>query len=190
MNTNHKLFPVGMSSDWQSPNSVEIAPNLLDWLQNSSSLTARLKSHAKDFRVQVLGQTLAICDDAEATEDIPAGEAILIREVVLWCDDTPQVFARSILPISSLTGEQQALGNLGEQPLGQVLFNHPDLQRKCIEIARFKEQSSLRKLCQHLSLTITLDLYARRSTFLINSKPVMVAELFLPKAFAYDMEES
>lgn len=189
MNSTHNLFPVGMSSEWRAPDSVCLAPHLLDWLENPSSLTARLKSHAKSFRVQVLGQALEKCSNADATDDIVAGQEVLVREVILWCDNTPQVFARSILPISSLTGEQQALGNLGEQPLGQVLFNHPDLKRKCIEVAPFYTQSSLKRLCKHLSLSIDHDLYARRSTFLINKKPVVVSELFLPNAFAYSPEK-
>ncbi len=185
MNNSHPLYPVQMTTCWQSPSSFNINNELRDWLLNPASLTARLKQHCSIFRVEVLGQHIELCSAAEANTDIPQGEEVLVREVVLWCDEKPQVFARSLLPISSLTGEQQQLAHLGTQSLGQVLFNHADLQRKCIEISSFDCTSSVAKLCANYNLPITATLYGRRSVFIIENKPVMVAEVFLPEAIAY-----
>ena len=108
-----------------------------------------------------------------------------MREVLLYCDEVPQVFARSLLPLSSLTGEQQQLAHLGTQSLGQVLFNHPDLVRKKIEVAAFDQQSSVAKIAEHLSLKVLQPMWGRRSVFVLDAKPLMVAEVFLPGAFAY-----
>jgi chorismate--pyruvate lyase len=121
----------------------------------------------------------------EAVDAIPAGEEVLVREVLLYCDDKPQVFARSLLPLSSLTGAEQALADLGSQSLGQVLFNNPSLERKVIEIAEFDLTSSVGKLADNLQLNITHALWGRRSIFVLENKPLMVAEVFLPGAFAY-----
>lgn len=185
MTVEHILFPVQMAATWQTPESIKINEFLRDWLLDPTSLTARLKAHCQQFRVEVLGQKIQACDTAEANEDITAGEQVLVREVLLYCDEKPQVFARSLLPLASLTGEQQQLAHLGTQSLGQVLFNHPDLVRKKIEIAAFNQQSSVARIAQHLSLKVSKPMWGRRSVFMLNAKPLMVAEVFLPNSFAY-----
>ena len=186
MTTEHSLFPVQMVARWQSPQCFILHANLSSWLLDPSSLTARLKSHCQNFRVEVLGQKIENCSAAEANNDIVCGEPVLVREVLLYCDEIAQVFARSLLPLSSLTGEQQQLAHLGTQSLGQVLFNHPDLQRKKIEVAEFNSSSSIAKLVGTLALNTSQEtLWGRRSIFILDNKPLMVAEVFLPGAMAY-----
>ncbi|WP_085300492.1 chorismate--pyruvate lyase family protein [Cognaticolwellia mytili] len=185
MATQHSLFPVQLPTIWQTPNNVVISNTLRDWLLDPASLTARLKHHSKKFRIEVLGQAIEPCSDLEANTDILAGEKVLVREVLLYCDGIAQVFARSLLPLKSLTGEQQQLADLGTQSLGQVLFNHPELVRKKIEVAAFDQQSTVAKIAEHLSLKVLQPMWGRRSVFVLDAKPLMVAEVFLPGAFAY-----
>jgi chorismate--pyruvate lyase len=185
MTAQHSLFPVQMTATWQMPSTTIISKTLRDWLLDPGSLTARLKTYSKKFRVEVLGQRIETCSAEEANDDILAGDQVMVREVLLYCDDTPQVFARSLLPLKSLTGEQQQLADLGTQSLGQVLFNHPDLLRKKIEIAEFDAQSTVAEIAEHLSLAVVKPMWGRRSVFMLDAKPLMVAEVFLPGAFAY-----
>jgi len=189
MSANHPLFPVTMDAEWLEPSSVELDSTLMSWLIEPSSLTARLRSNANQFRVSVLGQRIESCREEEASADIKAGEQVLVREVLLFCDDVPHVFARSLLPLNSLTGEQQGLANIGDQSLGQILFNHPHLIRKNIEIASFEQHASLSPLLTSLSMSHTDKLWGRRSVFVIDNKPMMVAEVFLPKALAYQQSK-
>jgi len=185
MSTNHPLFPVTMDAKWRKPNSVSLDETLTSWLIEPSSLTARLKANSADFYVSVLGHRIESCREEEANGDIKAGEQVLIREVLLYCDNVPHVFARSLLPLSSLTGEQQGLANIGDQSLGQILFNHPNLIRKNIEVAQFESHQRLSGLLSSLSLPNNEQLWGRRSVFVIDNKPMMVAEIFLPDAVAY-----
>lgn len=185
MTAQHSLFPVKMTATWQAPNTAMLKDSLRNWLLDPASLTARLKQHCEQFRVEVLGQKVEACSALEANADILVGEQVLVREVLLFCDDVPQVFARSLLPLKSLTGEQKQLAHLGTQSLGQVLFNHPDLLRKKIEVAAFDQQSTVAKIAQHLSLQVTQPMWGRRSVFMLDAKPLMVAEVFLPGAVAY-----
>jgi len=177
------LFPITLPSQWQ--NSGSLPEKLKPWLLDPNSLTARLKTHCQHFRVELLGQKIESCQTHEAIGAIPVGEKVLVREVLLYCDDKPQVFARSLLPLSSLTGTEQALANLGSQSLGQVLFNNPSLKRKIIEVATFDLNSSVGKLVRDLQIDMTHPLWGRRSLFVLENKPLLVAEVFLPNAFAY-----
>lgn len=181
----HKLFPVTMQASWCPERAMALTPQLKDWLLDPGSLTSRLSNLSQNFSVQVLGQRIEPCSSAEANQDILPGEQVLVREVLLICDDVPHVFARSLLPLTSLTGEQQRLATLGNQSLGQVLFNHHNLQRKRIEVASFGADSSVARLVDHLNLSWQEKMWGRRSVFVIDDKPLMVAEVFLPSSFAY-----
>jgi len=92
--------------------------------------------------------------------------------------------------MSSLTGTEQALANLGTQSLGQVLFNNPSLERQAIEVAEFDANSTVAVLANNLQLNFTDNLWGRRSVFILENKPLMVAEVFLPQSFAYQPIQS
>ena len=196
MSQQDKLFPVTLSSQWISPSEANSnnssffasSPSIMQWLIDTGSLTARLKQHCQHFRVELLGQQVQPCPASEANDLIMPGEEVLVREVILYCDEVPQVFARSFLPLSSLTGAEQKLANLGTQSLGQVLFNNPSLERRYIEIAQFDANSSIAQLCKVLQLPFNDQVWGRRSTFVLENKPLMVAEVFLPNAFAYSSD--
>ncbi len=185
MSNQHPSFPVNLIGKWLSPNACQLSDILRDWLLDPSSLTSRLKKHCEDFRVELLGQKIESCHADEANDVIKVGEQVLVREVLLYCDGIPHVFARSLLPLSSLTGTEQALANLGTQSLGQVLFNNPSLERQCIEVSAFLSSSSVAIFAKSLSLTVEQRLWGRRSIFMLENKPLMVAEVFLPDAVAY-----
>ena len=190
-------FPITLLAQWNLPsndNLSGLSEILKDWLLDEGSLTARLKSHSLDFKVHVIGEEKQFCSEAEACAVINTGEPILVREVILYCDDVPQVFARSLLPLKSLTGNTEALAHLGEQPLGQVLFNNPSLQRQGLELSSFAANSSVGLLAKSLLNQTEAeqnvknkvnDLWGRRSIFILENKPLIVAEVFLPSAFAY-----
>jgi len=179
------LFPISLPSSWQSEALYLLPAHLRSWLIDPNSLTARLKGHCQHFRVELLGQKIQPCQGDETFAGINEGDKVLVREVLLYCDEQPQVFARSILPLSSLTGEEQALANLGTQSLGQVIFNNPSLERHSIEIAHYDEASEVAILSNRLGLITTENLWGRRSIFVLENKPFMVAEVFLADAYAY-----
>lgn len=185
MHSLSNLFPVNLTAQWQNQPSAPISAQLMDWLFDPTSLTARLNQHCQSFHVEVLGQEVIACPADEACEIVSAGEKVLAREVLLYCDNQPHVFARSLLPLTSLTGEQELLAELGDKPLGQVIFNNPSLERKLIQIAPFNEQSSVGQLAQALALSVSETLWGRRSLFYLEAKPLIVAEVFLPPALAY-----
>jgi chorismate--pyruvate lyase len=180
------LFPVTLTSNWRGADKCVLPEHLQSWLFDANSLTARLKKHSHQFRVELLGQKLELCQAHEAIDSVASGEQVLVREVLLYCNDIPQVFARSLLPLSSLTGSEKALANLGTESLGETLFNHPSLERKIIDIAEFDFTSSIGKLASDLQLNMAHTLWGRRSVFVIDNKPLIVAEVFLPGALAYE----
>lgn len=153
--------------------------SLLNWLQHQGSLTARLRAHCGGhLSVEILDQYwgCARLDETQAL-DIPLRSRVLIREVVLKGHGQPWVWARSILPEGSLTGSLRCLRTLNDQPLGGWLFKQHSLERGPVKIRGFQPDDPTLPP----SLAIDQPLWGRRSVFRVQSKPLLVAEVFLPE---------
>ena len=167
--------------DWQPAHGgilVQMPENLGPWLIDNGSLTRKLVALSKDqFEVQVLRQEVATPGAAEAnalkmTQQTP----VMIREVVLKGRGRPGVFARSILPMTTMTGRLAGLRTLSNQPLGELLFQDPSMTREPLEAACLPARI--------LSVPAALaagdePLWARRSVFFLDQKPLLVSEVFL-----------
>ena len=153
-----------------------LSPDVADWLFDPSSLTARLIRHCHgQFSVNVLSQQYQSPKLGEkAVLGMRLRESALIREVHLLCDDHPVVYARTVIPVTTLVGPQRRLAHLGNKPLGAVLFADPTMQRDEVQIARLTQQQV--KL-QH---TENRDIWGRRSVFRLSGRPLLVSEFFLP----------
>lgn len=165
---------------WQSvhPGPVPWPGQLQPWLLDQGSLTAKLlKASGRDFEVQVLFQAMARPKPSErAALGLGNSHWALVREVVLWGRGQPWVFARSLIPVSSLTGRMRQLRQLDNRPLGAFLFGQPDLVRGTMEVSRIAPQS------QYVPPVLQQGqpLWGRRSVFWLEAKPLLVSEVFLP----------
>ena len=157
---------------------AEIEP----WLFDEGSLTRRILFNCKnDFRVEILSQDWQRPMLNEAMRlGAHAEHRALIREVLLYCGETPWVFARSVIPRKTLTGPRRFLGKLGNRPLGAILFSDPGIQRDALEIACIKQgQRMFAKATARLN-ELPDSIWGRRSVFYLHKKPLLVNEVFLP----------
>lgn len=148
-----------------------------NWLLNPGSLTARLlKASNNRLQVKILRQQLLCPYLSEARLlDVPPKQLALIREVILCGHGQAWVFARSILPLTTLTGRLRAMRHLDNRPLGALLFKDPSMHRGTIEVAKISPHHHY--LPKALQGNATL--WGRRSTFYLDNKPLMVSEVFL-----------
>ena len=154
------------------------SPALYTWLKDPQSLTAKLiASSQHQFRVQVVRQTLGRAQTNECLAlRIKTTQRCLIREVILVGQEQPWVFARSILPLSSLTGRLRHLRYRGSKPLGAFLFSQPDLERHPIAVALINRHHNYVPI-EYLDND---PVWGRRSIFVLDNKPLLVSEVFLP----------
>lgn len=160
------------------PSNLHPSTALQNWLLDGGSLTAKLlKLSDGDFRVDVLRQVHARASLSEAQAlRIDPQQICLIREVILRGHEKPWVFARSILPLSSLTGSLRHLRKQGTRPLGAFLFSQPHLKRSPIALSLISRHHA------YLPENLIGDaqIWGRRSIFSIDAKPLLVSEVFLP----------
>lgn len=160
------------------------SPPLWDWLLDSGSLTHRLRRRCGAFRVAVRRQCWERpTPDERKVLGMRAAERALIREVHLLCGDTPWVYARTVMPVSSLRGPRRRLMHLGDKPLGAALFADPHLRRGVLEVARLRPGEALYERAGSRDAEV---IWGRRSVFRLQGRPLLVTEIFLPALLQRD----
>jgi chorismate--pyruvate lyase len=154
--------------------------NLRPWLIDNGSLTARLKVRYRDFAVRpvLLKNAKALVDEVTLI-GFQAKQHGLIREVLLFGNGQPVVFAHSVLPHASLRGAWRGLGKLGNKPLGAALFANPKVKRTSLEYKKLSRYHPISiRAAEHLS-NRPKTLWARRSVFQLDCAKILVTEVFL-----------
>ena len=134
------------------------------WLLDSKSLTHKLKEKYEEFEVNVLSQKENTPYQCEyellgSTQN----QGIIVREVELLGNQKPVVNARSLIPLSEDTND---ILKIGSRPLGEILFDDPEIKRGHLEVGSFQ------------------NLWARRSKFTIGKTNLLVTEIFLESLYA------
>jgi chorismate--pyruvate lyase len=147
------------------------------WLLDDGSLTNRLiQSSRGAFRVQRLNQGWQVPLASERKLlGLASRQLALVREVALMTNGRAAVFARSVFPVSSLSGSLRHLRRLQNRSLGSILFKSPGMHRSPFELALMPGDSDyLPTDCQQAA-----PAWGRRSRFIIEGNALMVSEVFL-----------
>lgn len=177
-------FPVSEPLNWQSPAQFTLTDTQRDWLCYEGSLTQRLKSVSGHFEVRLLGQQ-EMRPHEEEYQRLSQPSSAVVREVLLYCDNKPWVFARSIFTKSAEKNEQLQLSELGNRSLGDSLFQRDDLTSGPIEIAEVAKSHIVGQLNQqwyHQAQT----LFGRRRIFSTSGEHLLVSEIFLTSSPIYE----
>ena len=163
--------------DYRRYSSADLPASTKLWLLDTGSLTQRLiKSSGGDFRVEVLSQTWQRPSLSESILlDMPHRQLAIVREVILMCHDQAVVFARSVMPATSLTGRLRHLRHFDNSSLGELLFRDTSMRRHAFQLMRIPGDSE--KIPRELHQKEKL--WGRRSRFELAKKPIMVSEFFL-----------
>jgi len=150
---------------WRIFNPQEGVPeHVCNWLLDGQSLTAKLRDKYKDFKVNVISQEQDNPYDCELKLlEATSNQTFIVREVELIGSQVPVVIARSLIPLTQDTNE---ILKIGAKPLGEILFNDPEIKRGHLEVGSFNES------------------WARRSTFKIRKTKLLVSEIFLESLYA------
>lgn len=182
----NNILPLGSLTDWFSETKPpHCKETIATWLYDHNSLTKKLERYCSRFSIQIK-QQVNVKPNGLLSHYFLDEEKILVREVFLLCDDKPVVFAQTEIPFSTLSEHQAQLAEIGEQSLGKILFQDPTMLRGQIEVTEFETGSIFHQLADDLKQSVIHSLWARRSLFYLNNKPLLVSEVFLPGSGIYD----
>ena len=153
--------------------------NRIYFINDASSMTARLKKMVgKDFYIKLHSQLPGKIEEEEAKLlNLEKDKEQVIRIVELGKKSQALIIARSILPSYLFEGDTAHCFNaLGETPLGEILFQDPNLKRSPFEISKIDTRDHA--WIQIFSLK-EKKLWARRSIFYFKGKALLVFEVFL-----------
>lgn len=153
---------------------------LLPWLQETGSLTKRLRAvYGHDLAVQLLFHRWkpAFAEECEHLQ-VPQHRYHLIREVLLYVHQTPLVLARTVLPNHTIRIAQRNLSHLGTRPLGEVIFAYPDLELRQRDFSL--ATSHIWSSAVQSQFSVDNAIWGRRTVYAIHHQPLLVSEFFLP----------
>lgn len=148
-------------------------------LTSEGSLTAFLQKNYPNLAVKLLNLYVARPTAYERIL-VGGGQACLMREVVLYSDAGPLVFARSIVPKRDLYGAWQSLKYLGNASLGTWLFAQPRLLRSPLHYKKLSHTQLLARRARYCLKDNSLaPHWARCSLFSLGTQKMLVSEVFL-----------
>jgi chorismate--pyruvate lyase len=113
------------------------------------------------------------------------GRSGYVREVLLWVDQAPLVFARSVTNHAHSLGPWRSLRGLGNRPLADILFGAVNgIVRTPLQFARLRPTSPLQRHIRQVlqtttgRLTALRSMPARRSVFQRQGAGLLVMEVF------------
>ena len=153
-------------TSWMSETkSLEVQnKEILSWLNESGSITSRIKSFS-DFKLKLLRDSPGEVDAAVDDLIISNYKENNIREVLLYSDEEPLIYAKSIIPLETIKLGLGVLGNLKENPLGDILFSNPEIKKEYMLFAKFESNEKI--------------FYGRKGIYTVRGFPFSVCEIFL-----------
>ena len=165
---------------WQ-PSPVNAQRSSHCWLTDRGSLTRRLQARCPAFSVRAVHQRLdQPCQDELSLIKSRRKELVVVREVYLYCHETPVVFAHSVLQRGNLRGAWRSISRQGVKPLSAALFANPLVKRTPLYFKKLTPHHELYPRACRVLKTLPSHLWARRSVFILRGRPIMVTEVFLP----------
>ena len=156
-------------SSWNTYEAIEhelTNAEIKSWLLEQGPITKRIKSIA-EFRLELIQDELSDATDDEILFLKIDSEEIRIREVILFGNENPMVFARTIIPNTTIEKGLRELGKIGNKPLGDILFEKDIFSKEDIVFATFKDEESL--------------FWGRKIKYTVKDQPFSVMEVFLIK---------
>ena len=173
------LIPINWMNQSDFSRHPNLTRNVKSWLYETTLLTTRLKQSAKSFQLKVLKETYE--KYSPLLSDVPITNNNYIREIMMLSDNEPVILGQTTVPEDTLKHNGWAK-NLGTKGLGEALFNLPNVSRSVFNFSFcVTNNSMLKKYDLRLPETESMHLWIRRSSFLIENRPLWVVEIFLPK---------
>lgn len=164
---------------WRSP-ALFVPDRLHGWLTDPHSLTARIRARCRQFAVRPLMQGRARAGTEEAGLIGVDRAHVRTREVLLYADGVPVVFAHSVVSMDDVRGAWRMFAGVGARPLGELLFADARIARSPLAVRRLDVRHPLYRRVRAAGLAVDAPLWARRSLFMRAGRPLLVTEVFLP----------
>ena len=159
---------------------AKIDPGVRSWLIGKGLLTQRVKDVCgKAYRLRMIEQNTGLLDAAQKASLLRNDSAGLFREIKMFCGDKVWVYARTIIPDSTLN-RHPWLAEIGDAALGETLNDLSGVERSSFEYAWLPASDPVATRALRGAEIKPAGLWARRYRFTLHGAPLLVQELFFP----------
>lgn len=158
-----------------------------DWIAYPGSMTACMQAACDNVEIIVYrqcslpllpseAQLFSQCD-TDIKMNLPS--TLLAREIMMLCDGTPWLYARTVIPAQTLKLFEQ-VAELGTRAIGSILFSDVEIQRQAFSFASLDTDSDTLQAATVNTEFEHSPYIARRSLFIKQQQPLQLTEIFLP----------
>lgn len=164
-------------------NEVFLKPPALvwEWMATKTSLTEKAKTTYQTVHLQLLNEQW---QNIEKTR-------VFIREINMLCDEKLGWYARTWIPRETYACRAEQFKQLKEKPLATILYHDAHIVRSDVVFANLHPSTMEYQwaIKHYEGKKIPTSLWSRKSTFLIDWKPLYLMEAFFPDMFGekYDI---
>jgi len=159
---------------------AKIDAGVRSWLIGKGILTQRLRDVCGEaFRLKMIEQSTGLLDAAQRAALLRNDSAGLFREVKMFCAEDLWVYARTIIPDSTLHVHPW-LAELGDAALGETLNEISGVERSPYEYAWLPASDRVAARALQGVAGAPAGLWSRRYRFTLHGAPLLVQELFFP----------
>ena len=168
------LPDVSILSDliWSDAASVMLPEKYRGWLQDSGSLTARLRQYTASLSLQLLTSGWQTISNTNTSQ--------LMRQVLLSDGQLPWIWGLTEVNALQLADEP-ALSNWSTEPLGLLLFADDAIGARHFEVTDFTQSDAFLRMLPDWGCSVAQPLWGRRSVLQFRSCPLTLTEVFLPE---------
>ena len=159
-----KLKQISQWISYEAMNAQLKNKIIKSWLLEEGPITKRIESNEK-FELKLLRDDLGNVNKLDRSFLGHLNGDMKIREVILYGNQNPRVYAQSIIPVETINQGLSKLGKLGTKPLGDILFEKNIFKKENTVFAKFKDKKNI--------------FWGRKTKYNVKNKPFSVMEVFL-----------
>ena len=159
-----KLKQISQWISYEAMNAQLKSKIIKSWLLEEGPITKRIESNEK-FELKLLRDDLGNVNKLDRSFLGHLNGDMKIREVILYGNQNPRVYAQSIIPVETINQGLSKLGKLGTKPLGDILFEKKIFTKENTIFAKFKDGKNI--------------FWGRKTKYNVKNKPFSVMEVFL-----------
>ena len=157
---------------------IQLHNELKFWLLDMKSLSYRIRNIAELEIIPIETKKSNIFLDEKKEFGYRKSEHLYLREVLIYADTLPIMYARTILPSIYLRGFWRKIKKLNNEPLANIVFERKKIIRSEFKFKKPSFNDVFSKRIKSLNLENIKILAARQSTFKNKNKKVLLTEVF------------
>lgn len=153
-----------------------------DWIYHESSMTDKLKKHSTHVTLDVMKHVWELTNSWDIqTLGLAFHQKVLHREILMWAENNPCWYARTILPQSTYEAKDAPFERLKTEALGDIIWTSPQFKRSNMKHYTITTDSPEYAWLTPLMHEQEKTLCVRLSTFMYDQQhPFYLTEILLP----------